>query len=95
MSGIWFLAGLCAAAGDVFEKPVALMAAGAPIEGHVGHLAPFVCDWDGDRVRDLLVGQFGGGQLAVYANAGTETEPDFEAAQWFQAGGTIGRIPAG
>ena len=95
MSAIWLLAGLCAAAGDVFEKPVPLTAAGVPIEGRAGHLAPFVCDLDGDRVRDLLVGQFGGGQLAIYANVGTDTEPEFEAAQWFQAGGTIGRIPAG
>jgi len=95
MSAIWLLAGLAAGAGDVFEKPVPLTAAGAPIEGRVGHLAPWMVDFDGDRVRDLLVGQFGGGQLAIYVNLGTDTEPRFEPAQWFQAGGTTGSVPAG
>ena len=37
--------------------PVRLEAAGKPIDTAVGHAAPFVCDWDGDGVKDLLVGQ--------------------------------------
>ena len=35
------------------------MSAGAPIDVTVGHAAPYVIDFDGDGLRDLLVGEFG------------------------------------
>ena len=37
-------------------KPVRLEAAGKPIDTEIGHAAPFVCDFDGDALKDLLVG---------------------------------------
>jgi hypothetical protein len=43
--------------------PVRIEAAGRPIDTAVGHAAPFVGDFDGDTVGDLLVGQFGDGIL--------------------------------
>ena len=46
------------AAGE-FAPPVRVEAAGKPIDTEVGHAAPFVGDFDGDGVDDLLVGQFG------------------------------------
>ena len=44
-------------------EPVRLEAAGKPIDTEIGHAAPFVCDFDGDGLKDLLVGQFGDGIL--------------------------------
>jgi hypothetical protein len=78
-----------------FAPPVKLEAAGQPIDVHIGHAAPFACDWDGDGVKDLLVGQFGEGKLLVYKNVGTATEPELAAAELFMAGGEAGRIPSG
>ena len=56
--------------------PVRLEAAGKPIDTDVGHAAPFVGDFDGDGVHDLLVGQFGDGILWVYRNEGTDAAPE-------------------
>jgi hypothetical protein len=78
-----------------FAPPVRIEAAGAPIDTEVGHAAPFVCDWDGDGVRDLLVGQFGDGILRIYRNEGTNLQPRFAAGVEFQAGGADGHVPTG
>lgn len=75
--------------------PVLLEAAGGPIDTDVGHAAPFACDWDGDGVWDLLVGQMGQGQLRIYRNHGTASEPCFEDFELFQAGGANGTVPSG
>ncbi len=77
-----------------FEKPVRVKAAGDFITTQIGHSAPYVYDFDGDGVRDLLVGQFGGGKLRIYRNAGTNKKPNYEAHQWFMAAGAIATVPA-
>lgn len=80
---------------DEFEPPVRLMAAGKVIDTEVGHAAPFVGDFDGDGVRDLLVGQFGEGQLWIYRNEGTNAQPKLAAGVKFKAGKPEGTIPSG
>ena len=75
--------------------PVRLEAAGKPIDTDVGHAAPFVADFDGDGVKDLLVGQFGSGILWVYRNEGTNAQPRYAAGVKFQAGDQDGRVPTG
>jgi hypothetical protein len=77
------------------EAPVRLQAAGEFIDTEVGHAAPFVSDFDGDGVRDLLVGQFGGGVLWIYRNAGTNQAPKLAAGVKFKDGGEDGRVPTG
>jgi hypothetical protein len=82
-------------AGDELARPIPIEAAGTPIDVDVGHAAPFVGDFDGDGVKDLLVGQFGDGKLRVYRNAGTDAAARFEAVTWFRDGKEDGRVPAG
>lgn len=80
---------------DEFEPPVRLMAAGKVIDTEVGHAVPFVGDFDGDGVRDLLVGQFGEGQLWIYRNEGTNAQPKLAAGVKFKEGKPEGTIPSG
>ena len=81
--------------GDLFEIPVRLKAAGEFIDVDTGHAAPLIYDFDGDGVRDLLVGQFGKGKLRIYRNAGTNESPEYEAHTWFKTGDTFGTVPYG
>lgn len=81
--------------GDELATPVRIEAAGKAIDTEVGHAAPFVCDFDGDGVQDLLVGQFGGGQLWICHNEGTNAEPKLAAGVKFKDGGKDGTVPCG
>ncbi len=80
--------------GDFFP-PVRLEAGGAPIDTDVGHAAPFVADFDGDGVKDLLVGQFGGGVLWIFRNEGTNARPRLAAGSKWKDGSNDGVVPAG
>ncbi len=87
--------GAAPATSSELAPPVRLEAAGKPIDTEVGHAAPFVADWDGDGVRDLLVGQFGDGILWVYRNAGTDDRPKLARGVKFKGGKEDGRVPTG
>jgi len=75
--------------------PVRIEAAGKPIDTAVGHAAPFVGDFDGDGVKDLLVGQFGDGILWIYHNKGSNARPELAAGVKFKEGREEGRVPTG
>jgi hypothetical protein len=76
--------------------PVHLEAAGRAIDvEREGHSAPFVGDFDGDGLPDLLVGQFDEGRLRIYRNKGTKGHPKFDSYTWFTAGGKIASVPVG
>ena len=77
------------------SPPVRIEAAGKPIDTDTGHAAPFVADFDGDGVPDLLVGQFGNGQLLIFHNDGSAAAPRFAKAQLFKDGADTGRVPSG
>jgi len=89
------IASVSAAASDELMSPVRLEAAGKAIDTDIGHAAPFVCDFDGDGVQDLLVGQFGDGLLWIYHNEGTNAEPKLAAGVKFKDGAKDGRVPSG
>jgi hypothetical protein len=74
---------------------VKLEAAGKPIDVQVGHLVPCVADWNGDGRKDLLVGQFVGGKIALYLNEGTDKAPKFGSGRFLEAGGKEISLPAG
>ncbi|MCS6860959.1 MAG: VCBS repeat-containing protein [Abditibacteriales bacterium] len=82
-------------AGAELLPPVRLEAGGKPIDTHMGHAAPFVGDFDGDGVKDLLVGQFGGGILWIFRNEGTNTQPRLAAGVKFKDGKPEGCVPTG
>ena len=75
--------------------PVRLEVAGKPIDTNIGHAAPFVCDFDGDEVKDLLVGQFGDGILWIYRNEGTNSQPKLAPGVKFKQGKEDGCVPSG
>lgn len=95
----WVLAALAAAlaanlSAQQFERPFRIESAGVPIDVEIGHAAPYVADFDGDGVRDLLVGQFGKGRCRIYKNVGTATAPKFDGFVFFEAGGKVAEVAA-
>jgi hypothetical protein len=75
--------------------PVRIEAGGKVIDTDVGHAHPYVADWDGDGVNDLLVGQFGDGILWIHRNEGTNADPKLAAGVKFKDGAEDGRVPTG
>jgi hypothetical protein len=73
--------------------PVRLQAAGKPIDTELGHAAPFVADFDGDGINDLLVGQMGNGILWGYRNVGTNASPRYAPGIKFKNGRADARVP--
>jgi len=59
------LAGQAPPQSNELQPPVRILAGGKPIDVTTGHAAPYVLDFDGDGVRDLLVGEFGDGEFPV------------------------------
>jgi hypothetical protein len=81
---------------DELAPPVHVLVDGKPLDtGGKGHAAPFFADFDGDSVKDLLIGEMADGQLRIYRNTGTNRQPKFDGFLWFHGGSETGRVPAG
>ncbi len=63
------------------EPPRRLEAAGRPIDVTTGHAAPYVYDFDGDGVRDLLVGEYGVGSFPKERLPENRRDQDFEVSK--------------
>lgn len=95
MSALASLLALLQADGSALEAPFRVRDAQGFVDVEIGHAAPLVTDFDGDGIPDLLAGQFDGGKLRIYRNAGSAREPRFEGFAWFEAGAALGTIPSG
>ncbi len=61
-------------------ESVEVEANGSPLMAPGGHAMPFVADWDGDGLWDLVTGGGAGGAV-WYRNTGKKGEPKFAAAE--------------
>lgn len=87
------LSPLKASAEDIFEPPVRLKADGRVIDtgSSLGHSGPCFEDLDGDGLKDLLVGSFGG-TFAIFRNIGTDEKPKFKQDGFVEAGGVRAEV---
>jgi hypothetical protein len=83
------------AGGGELLPPFRVEANGKPIDMELGNAAPFVADFDGDGVFDLMVGQRGECKLRIYRNTGSNKEPKFSVSANFKAGGVDASLPGG
>jgi hypothetical protein len=95
IAGCLLLAAFGSMGASVFEKPFRVESDGKPIDTDIGHSFPIVGDFDDDGNFDLLVGQFGSGQMRIYRNIGDNKSPKFGPSAWFKVEGGVGKVPAG
>jgi hypothetical protein len=57
--------------------------------------APAIADWDGDGVKDMILGQFSYGNIRFYKNVGTNASPLFTSYSMLQADGSNITLPYG
>ena len=76
-------------------KPDRILDGSRPINVTTGYAAPFVCDFNGDGLKDLLVGQFGEGKLRFYPNRGANSRPQFRGFEYVKAEGEDMTVPSG
>ena len=85
---------LAAADIPMFSAPTILQADGVTLD--VGLMSdPFMVDWDGDGLNDLLVGQFTPGKVSFYRNIGSNQDPVFTFSNYLQADGSDISVSAG
>jgi hypothetical protein len=87
--------GLASLGAGELGTPLRIEAKGKPIDMEAGCASPFVMDFDGDGLKDLLVGQRGECKLCIYRNQGTSTSPKLGPSAWFKAGGEVATLPGG
>ena len=80
-----------AGAEPMFEQPVRLMSAGAPISTEEpGYASPAWYDVNGDGRNDLVVGQFKDGKMRAYHQA---EDGSFGEGAWIMAGEEAAEVP--
>lgn len=85
---------IAAAVPPSYGAPSFIQASGVNIDvGYYG--SPCIADWDGDGLKDLILGQFDYGKIRFYPNSGTNSAPVFTAFSFLQAGGADISLPYG
>lgn len=79
----------------IFANYFNITAGGSPITVPLGCASPYVYDWDGDGVKDLLFGQFTSGKVQFWKNYGTNAAPVFTSGSYVQAGGVDISVSSG
>ena len=76
-----------------FDGGLVVTADGEVID--VGTIAsPYFYDWDGDGLKDLLVGQEEEGKIRLYLNSGSPGSPEFTDFNYMQADGVAISVPS-
>lgn len=57
--------------------------------------SPCIVDWDGDGLKDLVMGQFTSGKIRFYANSGSNDSPVFTGFSYIQSDGADITLPYG
>ena len=82
----------------LFDSQTLVQASGSNI-AVTGYSVPSFVFWNGDTLRDLVVGEGGGvavqGKVRVYLNSGTATEPQFTSYFYAQSLGVDLVVSAG
>jgi hypothetical protein len=78
---------------SILEPPVRIHADGAPIDtgDNWGHSGPCFADFDGDGLKDLVVGDFSG-KFHFFRNVGKPKDPRFTRVGYLQSGGQDARV---
>ena len=93
---IFALAGLLLGWTPTWLPEYQLTADGTVIgEGRFYYAAPCIAHWDGDGVKDLILGQFTDGSIRFYRNQGTNAAPEFTTFEYLYADGSIITLPYG
>ena len=79
----------------MYNDFVYIYAGGSAITVSGGHADPCVVDWDGDGLKDLLLGEFTLGRIRFYPNSGTNISPIFTTFSYLQADGVTIQLPYG
>lgn len=94
-----FLFLLLAASGLAYTpdylSPMMVMDGSNPITLSIGHANPLVTDWNGDGLKDLIVGQYSGGKLRYYQNSDSNDSPVFSGYVFMQADGSDISVSSG
>jgi len=72
----------------VFSSPFFVQAGGSDLVVSGSVPDPCVVDWNGDGLKDLVIGQFSEGKVRFYQNSGTNSNPEFTSFTFLQAGGS-------
>jgi hypothetical protein len=83
------------AAPPMYNDFVYIEASGNPITVSGGHADPCVVDWDGDGLKDLILGEFTYGRIRFYPNSGTNNNPYFTTFSYLESDGSIIQVAYG
>lgn len=94
LAPVLVLCGLAAAAAPAFAPYTWMYASGVKIDvGYYG--APFVVDWDGDGLKDLVLGEFSYGKIRFYPNSDSNDSPVLTSFTYIQSSGADITLPYG
>ncbi len=79
----------------IFANYFNITANGSPITVPLGCSSPYIYDWDGDGIKDLLFGQFTSGKVQFWKNYGTNAAPIFTTGSYVQSDGVDISVSSG